>query len=203
MNTGLTATLAGGFRQPVFDSQRVFRATMDALANPGTVQAAGAGLDGVPLPAAAAAVILALCDYETPLYLGPAVSGRPGVAEYLGFHTDARIVAAPSAAAFALVDLARDALDLSAFAQGTPEYPDRSTTVVALTSGFAGSPALTLSGPGVAGTIRVGVAGLPAGFEELWRANRALFPRGVDMIFATGDAIMGLPRSTRVLAGDR
>ena len=50
------------------------------------------------------------------------------VGDYLAFHTGAPRAAAPDKAAFALVDLAADGLDLARFAQGTAEYPDRSTT---------------------------------------------------------------------------
>jgi alpha-D-ribose 1-methylphosphonate 5-triphosphate synthase subunit PhnH len=193
--------LASGFQEPVFDSQRAFRAAMEALANPGRIRPAGAGLEDAPLPAAAAALALGLCDFETPLFLAPSIATRPGPAEYLRFHTDALLVAEPAAAAFALVDLTHDALDLSAFAQGTAEYPDRSTTVIAIAPSLTDGLALSLSGPGIAGTSELCIRGLPADFSEQWRLNRAAFPLGVDILFATADQIVGLPRSARILGG--
>jgi alpha-D-ribose 1-methylphosphonate 5-triphosphate synthase subunit PhnH len=199
MSLNLPTALASGFQEPVFDSQRAFRAAMEALANPGRFRPIGPESVDAPLPAAAAALILALCDYETPLFLAPSLSARPGVANYLRFHTDAMLVAEPSVAAFAVVDLAHDCLDLSAFAQGTPEYPDRSTTVIAIVADLAEGRAMTVSGPGIARSAELRISGLPDDFAEQWRANRAAFPLGVDIIFATSDAIVGLPRSTRIL----
>jgi alpha-D-ribose 1-methylphosphonate 5-triphosphate synthase subunit PhnH len=199
MSLDLPTALASGFHEPVFDSQRAFRAAMEALANPGRLRPVGRELVDAPLPAAATALILALCDYETSLFLAPSVSARSGVGNYFRFHTDAMQVAEPAVAAFALVDLAHDHLDLSAFAQGTPEYPDRSTTVIAVVASLADGPTLTLSGPGIAGTAELRIAGLPGDFVDQWRANRAVFPLGVDLIFATSDAIVGLPRSTRIV----
>jgi alpha-D-ribose 1-methylphosphonate 5-triphosphate synthase subunit PhnH len=203
MSLTIATALASGFQEPVFDSQRAFRAAMEALANPGRLRTIGRGLVDAPLPAAAAALVLAHCDYETPLFLAPSVSAGPGVADYLRFHTDAMLVAEPAVAAFALVDLSHDHLDLSAFAQGTPEYPDRSTTVVAIVASLADGPAMTVSGPGIAGTAELHIAGLPGDFTEQWRANRADFPLGVDLIFATSDALIGLPRSTCIIEGRR
>lgn len=194
------AILASGFNEPVFDSQRAFRAAMQALANPGRVWPAGHGLDAAPLSAAAASLVLVLCDYETPLFLAPSVASTPGIADYLRFHTDATLVTEPSAAAFALVDLAQDNLDVSAFAQGTAEYPDRSTTIIAMVSSLTDGSSITFSGPGIAGAAQLRVAGLPSGFADQWRANRAGFPLGVDVIFATSDTIVALPRSSRIVA---
>ena len=202
MTITVASALASGFQEPVFDSQRAFRAAMEALANPGRIRSAGLGIDA-PLPAAAAALTLALCDYETPLFLAPSVLARSGVADYLRFHTDAMLVAEPAVAAFALIDLAHDDLDLSDFAQGTPEYPDRSTTVIAIVASLADGPALILSGPGIDGTAELHVTGLPDVFVDQWRANRSTFPLGVDIIFATPDAIVGLPRSTRIVEEHR
>jgi alpha-D-ribose 1-methylphosphonate 5-triphosphate synthase subunit PhnH len=201
MSLSLTTALANGFQEPVFDSQRAFRAAMEALANPGRLRPIGRELGDAPLPAAAAALILALCDFETPLFLAPSVSALPGVADYLRFHTDAMLVAERAVSAFALVDLAHDYLDLSAFAQGTPEYPDRSATVIAIVESLAEGPAMILSGPGIAGMAELRITGLPGDFVNQWRANRAVFPLGVDLIFATSDAIVGLPRSTRIVEG--
>jgi alpha-D-ribose 1-methylphosphonate 5-triphosphate synthase subunit PhnH len=196
MSLTAATRLASGFQEPVFDSQRVFHAAMKALANPGRIRPAGAWLENAPLSSAAAALILALCDYETPLFLAPSIAAKTGAADYLRFHTDAMLVAEPAVAAFALVDLAHDALDLSAFAQGTAEYPDRSTTLIAIAASLNDGRPLHLSGPGIARTAELRVAGLPPDFAEQWRANHAVFPLGVDIIFATPDAIVGLPRST-------
>jgi alpha-D-ribose 1-methylphosphonate 5-triphosphate synthase subunit PhnH len=203
MSLVVPTSLAGSFLQPVFDSQRAFRAAMDALATPGVIQPAGRGLPDTPLPAAAAALVLALCDYETPLFLGPSIEALPGAAAYLRFHSDAMLVAEPAMAAFAVIDLIRDGLDLSAFAQGTLEYPDRSTTVIAFAPGLTDGPPLTFTGPGIATTATLQIAGLPADFAQQWNANRAAFPLGVDILFATSDAIIGLPRSTRLAKDER
>ena len=200
MTTLAPMPLATGFANPVFDSQSAFRRTMEALARPGHVRVLGEGLSAeTPLALAAAAIILALCDYETPLHLSPSVAAKPGVAEFLRFHTDAPLVQDPARSAFALIDLRVDALDLAGFAQGTPEYPDRSTTVIALCDSVeAGAPVL-LAGPGIAGTSAICPAPWPEGFAAQWAVNRAAFPLGVDILFAAGDRVVALPRSARLV----
>jgi len=45
------------------------------------------------------------------------------------------------------------------------------------------------------------VAGLPPGFLAEWEANRALFPRGVDVILCAGDHLAALPRTVRIEEG--
>jgi alpha-D-ribose 1-methylphosphonate 5-triphosphate synthase subunit PhnH len=199
MSFSAPSHLASGFQDPVFDSQHAFRAAMDALANPGRILSAGRGLHGVPLSSAAAALVLALCDYETPLFLAPALADKAGIADYLRFHTDAMLVAEPAGAAFALVDLSFNIFDLSVFAQGTPEYPDRSATVIAMTSSLTKGPALQLTGPGIDRQASLHIAGLPDDFSDQWRINRARFPLGVDIVFAAADSIVGLPRSARIV----
>lgn len=191
-------SLASGFANPVFDSQSAFRRTMEALSRPGQIRVLGDGLSAeTPLAPAAAAIILAMCDFETPLYLSPSIAATPGVAEFLRFHTDAPVVREPAHAAFALIDLRVDALDLSGFAQGTAEYPDRSTTVIALCDSVDAGAAMSLAGPGIAGMSELCITPLPESFAAQWAANRAAFPLGVDILFAAGDRIVALPRSTR------
>jgi alpha-D-ribose 1-methylphosphonate 5-triphosphate synthase subunit PhnH len=194
--------LAAGFADQVLDGQRAFRAAMDALARPGEVSSCGAGLpQHAPLPHAAAALILALCDYETTLHLSPSLAARAGVADYLRFHTDARLVAAPSHAAFAIVDLGADVLSLEAYAQGVAEYPDRSTTIIALTRSVTEGAAVAIAGPGVAAVATLRVSDLPDDFAAQWAANRARFPLGVDILFAAAEQIVALPRSARIIEG--
>lgn len=193
-------SLASGFANPVFDSQSAFRRSMEALSRPGRVRTLGEGLSAeTPLAPAAAAIILALCDFETPLYLSPSIAAMPGVAEFLRFHTDAPVVREPAHAAFALIDLRVDVLDLSGFAQGTAEYPDRSTTVIALCDSVEAGASMSLAGPGIAGTFEICIAPLPVGFAAQWSVNRAAFPLGVDILFAAGDRVVALPRSTRLV----
>ncbi len=56
-----------------------------------------------------------------------------------------------------------------------------------------------LSGPGIDGETALAVDGLPDDLTERLAANRALFPRGVDLVLTCGREIAALPRSTRVI----
>lgn len=187
------------FANPVFEAQAAFRAVLRAMSSPGAVMSLGEGVaPPAPLRPAAAAVLLALCDFETPLWLSPTYAGSE-VGAWLKFHTGAPLAKEPAGAAFALVDPTRDPLDLSVFAQGTAAYPDRSTTILAEIEALAANAGLRLVGPGVNGEARLAVSPLPAHFAESWRINNEGFPLGVDMIFAAPGAVAALPRTTRIL----
>ena len=190
--------LTAAFADPVHASQHTFRAVMDALARPGTIISLAATVTAPsPLHPAAAAVALTLLDFETPVWLDHALSATRDIADWIRFHTGAPITPDPRAAAFAFVADGAGAPDLEAFSLGTPEYPDRSTTLVLQVKQFSGE-SLTLAGPGIAGTQTFAAGPLPKNFRQQLIANRALFPRGVDVILATDDAIAALPRSVRV-----
>ena len=194
-----TSGHALGFADAVTASQSVFRALLAAMAEPGRIVT----LDGLPQPPAgispaAAAVLLALADYETPLWL---MTPDAAVEAYLRFETGARIVMEPALAAFALVSRAADLATLDVFAQGEPEYPDRSTTLVMEVARLdeAGSGGgLLLSGPGIKSTTRLDAGPLPADFKAMMAVNRQRFPLGVDIVLAAGDRIACLPRSLTV-----
>jgi alpha-D-ribose 1-methylphosphonate 5-triphosphate synthase subunit PhnH len=202
-------TIDGGFANPVFDGQSVFRAVMDAMARPGTVLPLAAhAAPPAPLSATAAAVALALCDHDTPVWLDPALASSDAVKAWLGFHTGAPLTDLPSEAAFAFAaDL--DALPaLAAFGQGTQEYPDRSTTLVlhvetlqADAQALDQGASLLLEGPGIRTTASLAVAPLPRNFAEQWRENRARFPRGIDIVLTAPGVVACLPRSTRIRKG--
>ena len=190
-------TLAAGFTDPVHDSQAVFRLLLDAFAHPGRIVEFAVGLDGpAPLVPATAAVLLALLDHDTPLFLSDALD-RPAVRDFLRFHTGTRLIALPEGAAFAAV-LAPELLPLDRFEPGTDAYPDRSTTIVIQVEALTGGAPTVWRGPGIAETNEVLIAGLPAGFWTAWRANNALFPAGVDLVFVSGHAAIALPRSVHV-----
>ena len=189
---------SGGFSEPVFQSQSTFKAVMDALARPGTIQAVTDGAaPPAPMGRAAGAIALALCDHDTPVHLSPAMI-ESGIQAWLAFHTGTLVTEDRGEAAFAFIDAGAALPPLSTFAAGTQDYPDRSTTVVFEIQSLDGGPALLLEGPGIDGMIEIAPVGLPPHFENMWAENGALYPRGVDVLLASGGEILGLPRTTRI-----
>ena len=192
-----------GFAQPVFDSQRVFRAVLDAMAHPGRVLEIAATVETPSLlhPASAAAC-LALADLDTPVWIQPGSAGADyaTAARFLGFHCNCPLTHDPAAAAFALIHSPLRMPALSGFRLGEADYPDRSTTLLIQHEGFIEGKGVTLKGPGIRDRQALSIAGLPAGFWKQWTDNAGLFPRGVDVLFISGYRIAALPRTTRVEA---
>ncbi len=187
------------FRDAVRESQSVFRLAMRAMASPGRILPLTSPLaPPPPLNAPAAALLLTLCDFETPVWVDLPLAAGAGAAEFLRFHTGARLVASPREAAFAVVTASGHMPALAAFAQGTPQYPDRSATLIIQVETLS-SNGWRLEGPGIRSTIRLGAAPLPPDFADQLRANRAAFPCGVDIFLATRDALAALPRSARLM----
>ena len=81
---------------------------------------------------------------------------------------------------------------LNAFPIGTPEYPDRSATLIVETKRLENDGA-RLSGPGIRESASLS---LPEG--EAFVQNNALFPLGLDFYFTCGERVAALPRSTRI-----
>ena len=192
-----------GFADPVAGAQAVFRATLAALSRPGTIQALPAELTPPePLTPELAALALALADPDAPIWLGPILAGAPDVVDYLRFQTGASIVSRPETAALALVRRPEDLPPLDAFALGSQDYPDRSTTIVLavdeLSAGGPRAQTFQVTGPGVKGSASFAASSLPSDFAERALANHALFPRGVDWLLVGSGGVLGLPRSARL-----
>jgi alpha-D-ribose 1-methylphosphonate 5-triphosphate synthase subunit PhnH len=190
-------SIEGGFSDLVLGAQGVFRATMDALARPGQPQ--GIGTDAAPpapLTPELGAVALTLCDHDTLVWLDPALRASEAVTAWLAFHCGAPVTDNIAEAAFALVTDSKLMPRLETMAQGTDEYPDRSTTVV-LAAGLA-ETAVVLKGPGINGELRT-ILPLPnSDFLAQWADNRARFPRGIDLLLVRNGTVIGLPRTTRI-----
>jgi alpha-D-ribose 1-methylphosphonate 5-triphosphate synthase subunit PhnH len=193
--------LAPAFGDPVRGSQAVFRSVMDAMARPGTIVATG-GLAQAPQPLGlvAAAVAHTLIDYETPVWLDPALAQSPEVAAWLRFHTGARLTDDPRQAAFGFIAAPPRLPPFEAFCQGSMEYPDRATTLVLQVERLSDNGDFWLSGPGIRGSRALSASPLPADFVARMRANRARFPRGLDIIVASATTVAALPRSVHVAA---
>lgn len=190
------ARLAPGFADPGLESQRLFRRLMEAMARPGRIESAAEAPAPPPgIERAAGGILLTLCDQETPLWLPRRLAGSDA-ASWLRFHTGAPFTDDPAEAAFALAAPA-DLPSLSSFSMGDPKYPDRSTTLVLDLPGLSVGGGVRLEGPGIATEALIAPQGLEAGFWAERDDLAALFPCGLDLILAAGDAFVCLPRTTR------
>lgn len=183
----------------VLRSQATFRAVLDALSRPGTIAPMPDALaPPPPLNPAAAAVLCALTDQDTPVYLDRRLAGHEAVTAWLRFHTGAPLVTETAEAAFAVIADAETMPPLAHFRQGTDAYPDESTTVIVQVAGFDGGQPLHLRGPGIADSAVLAPEPLPSDLVAQLAANRERYPCGIDLVFAASDAIAGLPRTTGV-----
>ena len=191
--------LAPAFDDPALASQAVFRTVMEALARPGLPRPLASKLSvPSPLSKTAAAVALTLLDYETPFWLDHGLAAAGEVAAWLTFHTGAPQTTDSARATFGFVSDPAAMPPFDAFSSGSLEYPDRSTTLIVQVASIEHGDALALSGPGIAGTRRFSAQPLPPDFRARLVANRETFPRGLDLILVTQDAVAALPRSVRV-----
>lgn len=199
-----TQALAGsGFAEPVLNSQEVFRAVLDCLSRPARPLKLEADLAPPGnLAKGAAALVLALCDGDTPVWLDAVLRGEE-VSAWIAFQTGAPLTTIPSNAAFGIVGNPARMPQFEDFAQGTQEFPDRSTTLVLAVDAIGEGEEFDFSGPGIVGVSHVKVTGLPSGFRQWWRSNTQRFPRGVDLVLVAPDGmIAGLPRTARLVGGE-
>ncbi|MGI6879549.1 phosphonate C-P lyase system protein PhnH [Microbacterium sp. gxy059] len=188
-----------GFSAPVRDAQRVFRAVLEAMSRPARPHPVDPGVaPPAPLGPLAGAIVLALADAQTPVWLDPALTRDEAAARWIRFHTGAPIVADAWDAAFAIASCPSAAPRLDELSAGTDEEPHLSATLVIDASDARPTGDLVATGPGVDGSLAWDGAGLPAGFLPQWRENGQRFPRGVDVLLAGRDGIVGLPRTTRL-----
>lgn len=184
--------LQGGFDNAPLQSATAFRGIMTAMARPGVVQQVAGATAPAPVSAAAACLILTLCDPETGLYLAPGFDGA-AVQDWVRFHTGAQLVG-PKDCDFALGDWA--ALGrLSQYPTGTPEYPDRSATLIVETDDLGKAQPVSLRGPGIQVVQAFNLPDIAA-----FQLNARAFPLGLDFFFTSGSQLAALPRTTKVAA---
>lgn len=183
--------LLGGFANASVQSAHAFRASLNVLARPGTLQILTGATPPAPLSVAAGMLLLTLCDGTTPVHLAGG-HDCAAIRDWITFHTTAPLVAAGEAV-FAIGTW--DALrPVSRFRVGQPNYPDRSATLI------VEMPELTTTGPRLTGPGIKGSTHLSLPETAAFIANRALFPLGFDSFFTADAQVAGLPRSTVVEA---
>ncbi|MPZ55316.1 MAG: phosphonate C-P lyase system protein PhnH [Rhizobiales bacterium] len=196
----MTTALALAFVDPGLSAQSSFRSIMDAMARPGTVVSLSEQVAPPhPLSRGGAAVALTLFDQDTPVWLDTALAAASDVAFWLRFHTGAPIVTDPRQAAFAILSDPERAPPFEAFALGTLEYPDRSATLILQVDSLERGLSLSVTGPGVKDRSTLRAMPLPPDLPQRLVTNRALFPRGVDLLLVANTAVAALPRSITLI----
>jgi len=195
------AELPPGLADKVLSAQSTFRSVMDAMARPGSVQRIVPGA-GTPdrMMRGAAAIALTLFDHDTPLWLDSRMAESVDVVKWLKFHTGAPVVQDSSVASFALISDGGALPPLERFALGTNEYPDRSTTLILQVDGLGSGRSFELRGPGIDGAATLQASIKPFDLFERLHVNEALFPRGIDVVLVADDAVVAIPRTTRVVS---
>jgi alpha-D-ribose 1-methylphosphonate 5-triphosphate synthase subunit PhnH len=194
--------LPAGFADKVLSAQSTFRSVVAAMARPGSVQriVSAAGTPSAMMRGTAA-IALTLFDHDTPVWLDAAMSATSDVAKWLKFHTSAPVVADTSIAGFALVGDPENLATLDRFAFGSNEYPDRSTTLILQVESLTDGPVVELRGPGIDGSAALRASIQPRDLFERLAINATLFPRGIDVVLVHDDAVVAIPRTTRLVKG--
>ncbi|HTO61017.1 MAG TPA: phosphonate C-P lyase system protein PhnH [Bradyrhizobium sp.] len=194
------AELPTGFADKVLAAQSTFRFVMEAMARPGSVQRITTDV-GAPRPVmrGTAAIALTLFDHDTPIWLDHRMAEAALVAGWIKFHTSAPVVADSSASHFALIGDGDALPDLDRFCFGSNEYPDRSTTLILQVQSLAQGKSYVLQGPGIDGTALLRATIAPEDLFERLAVNATLFPRGIDVVLVHDDAVVAIPRTTRLI----
>ena len=194
------AELPAGFADKVLAAQSTFRSVMEAMARPGSGQRITATV-GTPAPLmhGTAAIALTLFDHDTPIWLDRRMAGASAIARWLRFHTAAPLIADSSVSQFALIGDGAALPGLDRFCLGSNEYPDRSTTLILQVESLREGPGHVLQGPGIEGTTLLRAIIRPEDLFERLTVNATLFPRGIDVVLVHDDAIVAVPRTTRLI----
>jgi alpha-D-ribose 1-methylphosphonate 5-triphosphate synthase subunit PhnH len=184
----------------VFDTQKIYRQMLDAIARPGKI-CSMPPLDIRPpagLSSAAAGMAFTLLDSETSFAVLPYAAAWQ---EYIALNTGAGN-SAVDAAEFLIVEGSKNLPELAEANRGDLLSPEQGSTLIVLVDGIAESgkcARLTLSGPGIAGRIRMSVDGLhPANLERILKLNQE-YPLGVDVFFVdAAGRLAAMPRSSSV-----
>lgn len=186
-----------GFPDLIYDSQSTFRTLLNTLSRPGTINEITVELTPpLGLNTGCAAACLTLFDLETLIWLQPELNEE--VKNWLLFHTGSRFTKDTNKADFAVIWNLDNMPSLSQFKQGTPVYPEDSTTLLIQVESYQGTSLREqqiLTGAGINEQIIMPVS-LPDNFWQQWQQNHDSYPLGVDIYFFSKTKVIGLPRTS-------
>lgn len=192
------AQLKPGFAEPVHQSQSCFRSVLEALSRPGRIMQQS----NLPIPPRGlgklqAAILLALADSDTPVWLPPDLR-EAEAAHYLRFHSGCPLTSDLKQAHFVVLTSLADLPEPASLRLGEPAFPDRSATLLVEVPSLSAGGSLTLRGPGIETTHSLEVGGWSESCMAFHAANLSYFPLGVDLLLCCDDRLAGLPRTTRI-----
>jgi alpha-D-ribose 1-methylphosphonate 5-triphosphate synthase subunit PhnH len=180
----------------ILREQRAFRAMLNALARPGTIERIDP-LPDVPSPFALAAALLeAVVDHEVTFAIAP---GNAAVEEAVLRRTGS-IVGEPATADYVVTTLSALPATLVAVKAGSPEFPDHSATVVTVVPGFDSGQSLLIEGPGIPGSTPIAIEGWTPAHTQAFREKNDLLPQGVDLVLVdAAGCLAAFTRYTRIM----
>ena len=198
-----------GFQDLVRDSQATFRTLLNALSRPGIAEKIDvklippSGLN-LSLNVSCAAACLTLFDLETKVWLQPELGEE--IKSWLLFHTGCRFTEVTQQADFAVICNLENMPDLCQFKQGTPVYPEDSTTLLITVDAIDNIRASnhlslqrqTLTGAGINKQITMPI-NLSDTFWQQWQQNYNSYPQGIDIYFFFETQVVGLPRTSSII----
>lgn len=201
---------AGAVDPRIIGTQQTFRVALAALTTPGRIMRLTwepgfpdrvAGPDRWP-----AALLLALADHEVSVAVALGDRSDAFAAEVRRWTRAAS--AAPEAADMVVADAATMDADLPArLRRGSLHYPDDSALLILQVErlsepdGAGDAVALSLEGPGIDGTVTLGVAGLRDSVLAARDVAVAQYPTGIDLLLVDREGrIAGIPRTTVIAA---
>lgn len=184
-----------GFSSQTFDSQKVFRQLLSAMASPGTIMELDVDIEPqAPVHQASGAILLTLMDFETPFWTD--LENRNPAVQWLRFHTGAPYIYTSSGAGFALVTDYDDFDTPEQFNRGSIESPDQSTTLIIHTRGMDDRGRIRMTGPGIQKERFINLKGIRENFFERRARMTPDYPLGLDMIFVCDRQFTAIPRTT-------
>jgi alpha-D-ribose 1-methylphosphonate 5-triphosphate synthase subunit PhnH len=173
------------------DDHRIFRLILAGMSHPGKVYDVQ---EFFGKRTAAAELLRCLLDQEVSF----AVIGDPGLETALA-HSGCRQVAAEEAD-YIVVGKGSSSGTLAHYKKGSLEFPDNSATILYLVEKLnEGNGEIVLTGPGVNGSVSLGIVGLGTDALLQLREANSEFPLGVDAIFLDRHGCIAcIPRSSRI-----
>jgi len=182
----------------IFDTQRIYRLTLDAMARPGKVNFLPELRLNPPsgLNQAAAAVALTLLDSETGFCVLPY---DQAINDYLRFNTSSAVCPI-NFAEFIIVWGKEKYTELREVCSGTLISPEKGATLIIMVDSLVaagGGMKLQLSGPGIKDHSFLYISGLDKDNIQIITEMNQEFPLGVDVIYADNAGnVACVPRSS-------